>query len=384
MRPGSGTRGGAKMGFGRRAGTAALVVATASGLLAAAPARSVALPPAARASVQPPTPSTAARARGALEQKVPDIDLDHVVVRFRSLPADLASRLARRGARITRGIAGTRWTELATPNRRARQVRAALSHDPTIAQVAYSYKRHALTLPNDPQWAAAQSDYLAPLRLDRAWDISKGSGVTVAVVDTGADLNHPDLAGQLVTGRNVMDPFSAPQDDNGHGTMTAGIVAARTNNGRGVVGVAPSAKVMPIKVLDSNGSGSDADIAVGIDWARTHGAKVINLSLGGSADDPVLRDAVENAIAANVVVVAAAGNDGFEGVELPRGVSGRDRGERDRSPRRAHLVLELRLADRRRRAGSRHHVDDARCGRQLREPNPARRSRRRSSPASPR
>ena len=323
MRPGSGTRGGATLGFGRRAGTAALVMATVTGLLAALPARSVALP---AAPVAPPAslrPATrSARAARALARTVPDIDFDHVVVRFRTLPPDIASRLARHGARITRGIDGTRWTELATPDHRARQVRAALAHDPSIARVAYSYRRHALTIPNDPQWAAAQSDYLAPLRLDRAWDISKGSGVTVADVDTGADLNHPDLAGQLVTGRNVLNPLSTPQDDNGHGTMTAGIVAAKTDNGRGIVGMAPSAKVMPIKVLDSNGSGSDADIAVGIDWARTHGAKVINLSLGGSADDPVLRDAVANAIAANVVVVAAAGNDGVEGVNFPAAYPG--------------------------------------------------------------
>ncbi|HEV7526603.1 MAG TPA: S8 family serine peptidase, partial [Acidimicrobiia bacterium] len=141
-------------------------------------------------------------------------------------------------------------------------------------------------------------------------------------VDTGTDLGHPDLAGQLVAGRNVLHPGAVPQDDNGHGTMVSGVIAARTSNGRGVVGVAPSAKVMPIKVLDSNGAGSDTDIALGIDWARTHGAKVINLSLGGTFDDPLLSDAVQNAVAANVLVVAAAGNDSAETVGFPAAYPG--------------------------------------------------------------
>ncbi len=206
--------------------------------------------------------------------------------------------------------------------RRAREARAKLARDPAIAQVGFSYVSHALTLPNDPRWASTQSSYLAPLHVDRAWDLSQGAGVTVAVVDTGTDLDHPDLAGQLVSGHNVLKPNAQPQDDNGHGTLVSGIVAARTNNGRGVVGIAPSAKVMPIKVLDATGSGSDANIAVGIDWARTHGAKVINLSLGGTFDDPVLSDAIANAIAANVVVVAAAGNDGSNTVGFPASYSG--------------------------------------------------------------
>src|SRR5262249_39472025 len=157
-------------------------------------------------------------------------------------------------------------------NRSARKVRALLARDPAVAQVVPSYIRHASTLPNDPQWAARQSNYLTPLRLDRAWDLSRGAGIVVAVVDTGVDLGHPDLAGQFVAGRNIIAPGAPPADDNGHGTMVSGVIAARTNNGLGVVGVAPSAKIMPVKVLDSTGSGSDADIAIGINWARTHGA----------------------------------------------------------------------------------------------------------------
>jgi type VII secretion-associated serine protease mycosin len=252
-----------------------------------------------------------------VRDRIPQVDPNHLVVRFRPGRSDIAARVARAGASVTRPIAGTAWTELSTPHGSARKVSRVLAHDPAVAQVALSYIRHATTLPDDPQWAARQSSYLAPLRLDRAWDISKGAGITVAVVDTGMDLGHPDLAGQIVSGYNVRSPAAPPQDDNGHGTMVGGIIAARTNNALGVVGVAPSARLMPIKVLDSSGSGSDADIAVGIDWARTHHAQVINMSLGGIFDDPMLASAVQQAISAGVVVVAAAGNDGADGVSFP-------------------------------------------------------------------
>ncbi len=276
---------------GGRAPLAILAVVAIMGVAPAAGARGAGAVVASEAApVRTPTGSTAAPSRLArgLRRQVPDIDLDHVVVRFRSLPPDISSRLASAGAHITRSVTGTAWTELATPNRSARRARAELTRDPAIAQVEFSYIRHALTIPNDPQWASTQSSYLAPLRLDRAWDIAKGSGITVAVIDTGVDRTHPDLSTGLVPGHNVVNPSLQPDDDNGHGTMTSGIIAARTDNNRGVVGIAPGAKVMPIKVLDASGSGSDTNIALGIDWARTHHADVINLSLGGAFDDPML------------------------------------------------------------------------------------------------
>ncbi|MDQ1459514.1 MAG: hypothetical protein QOI08_998, partial [Actinomycetota bacterium] len=313
--------------FHRPAGRVALAILVVVAIVGAAPAaRSTpagAVVGPRGAAVQPAPASTGpSRLARTLRRRLPEIDLDHVVVRFRALPPDISSRLAHAGARIARSVPGTPWTELATPNGSARQARVELARDPAIAQVAFSYIRHTLTIPNDPQWATTQSSYLAPLRLDRTWDIAKGSDITVAVVDTGVDRTHPDLVGGLVDGHNVVDPNRPPDDDNGHGTMVTGIVAARTNNQRGVVGIAPGAKVMPIKVLDANGSGTDTDIAIGIDWARTHHVNVINLSLGGSFDDPMLAAAVQNAIAANIVVVAAAGNDGAETIGFPASYPG--------------------------------------------------------------
>lgn len=159
---------------------------------------------------------------------------------------------------------------------------------------------------------------LAYLRAPEAWSVSRGRGVVVAVVDTGVDLTHPDLRGQLVPGVNLVKPGRPPQDDFGHGTHVAGIIAAATDNGIGVAGVAPDARVMPVKVLDNQGSGTVAVIAAGIRYAADHGAKVINMSLGQQAGLDRVADATgENAILAGAltyawskgaVLIGAAGN----------------------------------------------------------------------------
>jgi thermitase len=160
---------------------------------------------------------------------------------------------------------------------------------------------------NDPylathQWGAAK------LNLPQAWNYTRGTGVIVAVVDTGVDLSHPDLAGHIVPGYNAISPGASPQDDEGHGTHVAGIVAAMTGNAQGIVGTAWDARIMPVKVMDSTGHGSYSAIADGIRFAAAYGARVINLSLGGPASSSVLQSAVQYAQSKGVLVVAAAGN----------------------------------------------------------------------------
>jgi serine protease len=163
------------------------------------------------------------------------------------------------------------------------------------------------------------------IQADAAHSTSSGSGAVVAVIDTGVMASHEDLAGRLVAGRDfVQDPNDdTPQDENGHGTHVTGIIAADANNGKGIEGVAPEAKVMPVRVLDASGSGDADVVAKGIDWAVDHHADVINLSLGGDAVTTVLGGddkftaAVQNALNHGVVVVAAAGNDTAPFCEQP-------------------------------------------------------------------
>ena len=152
---------------------------------------------------------------------------------------------------------------------------------------------------------------------DAAHAVTTGAGATVAVVDTGIDAAHPDLAGRILPGFDFVDNDSTPQDGNGHGTHVSGIIAADANNGIGVDSVAPGASILPVRVLDDSGSGSSAAVAQGIDWATSHGADVINLSVGGTLPTSglgvpdVIGDAIQRALGKGVVVVAAAGNDGL-------------------------------------------------------------------------
>jgi subtilisin family serine protease len=167
--------------------------------------------------------------------------------------------------------------------------------------------------PNDPllsrQWGLTQ------IKAAGAWSRGAlGAGATIAIVDTGVDLNHPDLKDKLLPGVDrVSDETCTPgaQDLNGHGTHVAGIAAASTNNGIGVAGTAPSAKILPVRVLDSTGSGTGEDISNGIKWAADHGAQVINLSLGNDVplvDVTGIGPAVDYAWSHGAVIVAAAGN----------------------------------------------------------------------------
>jgi hypothetical protein len=304
----------------RRVCFGALVVALLALPVVAPAAGALARPAAAPMGVLRPSIDTTRFTQPAK----PLLDPEHVFVRMK--PALRGSGLARIAAApavvSTKSVAHTSWTVVETVAGEAGSTAARLARDPAVADVAPSYLRKISTIPNDPLFSSKQASYLNGLRMDRVWDIAKGAGVTVAVLDSGVDLDHPDLAGQLVTGRNILNPAKSVQDDNGHGTMTAGIVVAKRGNGRGISGIAPSAKVMPIKVIDGDGFGSDADIAEGLDWAVSHGADVVNMSLGSAAESTVLRDAVAAAIAADVVVVAASGNEASDVPNYPASYPG--------------------------------------------------------------
>lgn len=164
---------------------------------------------------------------------------------------------------------------------------------------------------------------LQKVRAETAWSAGTGKGVTVAVVDSGVDPDHEDLRANIVPGYDFVAQDGDPRDEEGHGTHVAGIVAAVANNGIGVAGVAPNAKIMPVRVLDSEGSGSLSDIEAGVRWAVEHGAKVVNLSLGSDVlieflSGGTLTDAVNYAWSKGVIAVISAGNEGFFRSELRR------------------------------------------------------------------
>jgi subtilisin family serine protease len=195
------------------------------------------------------------------------------------------------------------------PSRRAAAL-AQLQAAPSVDNADREPLAEALdSSPNDSDWP--QQVGLRVTGFPQAWDLTRGSArVVVAVVDTGVDPSHPDLRGALVPGYDFVNSDSLANDDHGHGTAVAGIIAARTDNHQGLAGACWSCLIMPIKVLDATGTGDDTTIAAGVVWAVDHGARVVNLSLGGPASSPQLADALAYATKKGTVVVAAAGNAG--------------------------------------------------------------------------
>jgi serine protease len=198
-------------------------------------------------------------------------------------------------------------------------MRAKLSLVAALAVVALSAAPAGAA--TDP--LRAQQWNLDIVESDAAHSTATGAGAIVAVIDTGVLATHPDLGGRLLPGHDFVDNDATPQDGNGHGTHVSGIVAANEGNGVGIAGVAPGAAVLPLRALGDDGSGDTANVAKAIDYAVAHGAQVINLSLGsdvplvGAAGDTDFNAALGRAAAANVTIVAAAGNNSVPICEQP-------------------------------------------------------------------
>jgi len=210
------------------------------------------------------------------------------------------------------------------------QAIATLRDNPAVQVVEEDHPVRLALTPNDSYWDLQWGPeiVLAPA----AWNMSTGSpDVIVAVLDTGIDLDHSDLVGQLwvnpgeipengldddendyvddVHGWNVLgDGSNVIDDDHGHGTHVSGIIAARGDNGQGVAGMAWSSRVMVVKVLDETGNGFYSGLAEGLTYAADNGARIANLSLGGTEPSQLLQDALDYAHAHGTLVVAANGN----------------------------------------------------------------------------
>ncbi|GAB4190435.1 MAG: S8 family peptidase [Roseiflexaceae bacterium] len=182
---------------------------------------------------------------------------------------------------------------------------------PGVVYAEPNRERSLLRSPSDAlqgsQWA------LNAVRAPEAWDLSTGGPITIALLDTGVSPTHLDLKRKLLPGYDFVNSDADPRDDEGHGTHTAGIAAADTDNSIGIAGICWGCKILPVKVLGNRGRGDDATIAQGIRYAVDQGARVIGMSLGGPEDTPVLRDAVRYAYERRVLIVAASGNSQMRG-----------------------------------------------------------------------
>lgn len=180
-------------------------------------------------------------------------------------------------------------------------------------QPNYRYQAHVQqknTLqPNDPR--LTDQSHLHLINAGEGWEVVRSNtDILIALLDTGVDASHPDLAANLVNGVNMLDPSGKPVDDNGHGTRVAGILGAVGNNKAGISGVLWQAKMMPVKILDQDGVGDDFTVGMGMRKAVDLGAKVLVMPLGLPLYSSHLEEAVEYALSKNRVVVAATGNEG--------------------------------------------------------------------------
>src|SRR5437899_2263997 len=202
------------------------------------------------------------------------------------------------------------------------QVLASYQADPQVANAEENKTRQSQAFPADPlylnQWSLPKI----------GWDLVFGNvtptgSAIVAVLDTGVDAQHPDLAGNVIPGTSILDGSSGTTDPSGHGTWVAGIAAAQTNTLEGIAGVAyAGVRIMPVTVLDANGLGQDSDVIAGVVWAADHGADVIVMAFSNPGFSQNLQDALDYAWSKNVVLVAATGNDAVSTPTFPAGDRG--------------------------------------------------------------
>jgi thermitase len=195
---------------------------------------------------------------------------------------------------------------------------AALRGDPSIEFAERDGIAEVVMLPNDPILLSGQEWHIGRIGAPQAWNLTTGRpDVIVAVLDSGITAGHPDFTGRLLAGYDFVGNDDNPADDFGHGTAVAGVVAAAGNNGMGIAGVAFGCSLLPVKVVDSSGFAPYSTVAQGIHFAVDQGARIINLSIAGASSSLTLQEAINYAWERNVIVVAAAGNNGTADLQYP-------------------------------------------------------------------
>jgi len=259
--------------------------------------------------------SSAAAAPGSGEPAA-ELVAGEILVAFQpGTPGQAMAELHRQnGGAVQETIAGIGVQVVRVPAGQEKERAARYQRNPNVLFAEVNGLYHAFFTPDDTnfgqQWQYNNAND-ADIDAVEAWNVTLGDpGVAIAILDTGIDQSHPDLVGKVT--KNVNFSTSRTVDDKyGHGTHVAGSAAAVTSNGIGVAGTCPKCTLYNVKVLNDSGSGSWSGIAKGIRWAADNGAKVISMSLGGSIGSSTLKSAVDYAWGKKVVVVAAAGNDGW-------------------------------------------------------------------------
>ncbi len=233
-----------------------------------------------------------------------------ILVKFKpgtSLPE--AAQIHRQlGGQVKETIPGIGVQVVTVPKGRNVAKANAYSSNARVAYAEPDFVAEVVGSPDDPRFGSQWG--MVKVQASQAWEVTTGSSsINIAILDTGVDLDHPDLANKVIS--SIDFSHSGTVDDiHGHGTHVAGIAAAMTNNGIGVAGLGYTATIMNVKVLGDTGAGAYSWIVSGIIWAVDNGAEVINMSLGGSSPSSTLEDAINYAWSKGVVVVAAAGNYG--------------------------------------------------------------------------
>lgn len=244
-------------------------------------------------------------------------ETERLIIRFKPGVATVAADAfpGDNGCCKVDSIPGIGAIVVSVPRGEASKAMAAYRALEEIASVEPDCLAYTAEVPDDASFS--QQWGMTKIKAPEAWNITKGSpSVTVAILDTGMDIDHPDLASKIVLSRNFTD---SPTDDdrNGHGSHTAGIAAAVTGNGVGVAGVGYNVRLINAKVLGDSGSGYYSSIINGIIWAADNGADVISMSIGGGSGSADMEDAINYAWNKGALVVAAAGNNGSSSPSYP-------------------------------------------------------------------